>query len=212
MKDTSQLENLLMDYSKIEETNYKARVQFYEDKQKTIKELLLKDKVEFDVDYAYALFELGKYRKCIKILNQLIVTVISDNIFTIKERDVYQDLLFKKAACHYNLSDANQSNHILEELIRINPSSPSYQGFYKKCYRNDHKLKYRWMGGFVVALFLVSALIVPIELLVVKPFFNDWSFSIEFLRNGLFFSAIFIAAIKEYLFHRSFSQKLKELT
>lgn len=212
MKNTSHLETLLMDYSKIEETNYKARVQFFEEKRNKIKELLTKDKLEFEVDYSYALFELGRYGKCVEILNQLIISVIKDNIFTIKQRDIYQDLLFKKAACHFNLGQADQSNHILKELIKIDSNAANYQNFYKKCCRNEHKLKYRWMGGFVVALFLVSALIVPIELLIAKPFFNEWAGNVEILRNGLFTSALIVAGIKEYLFHRTFSQKLKDLT
>jgi len=81
MKGTSHIEDILLDYSKIEKTNYQAKVQFYEERQSKIDELLTKDKFEIDVDYTFALFELGKYFKCIDILENLMhATIISENL------------------------------------------------------------------------------------------------------------------------------------
>lgn len=212
MKSTSEIENLLLDYSKIEKTNYKARIQFYEEQKSKIQELLLKDKIEFDVDYAFALFELGKYSKSKSLLNDLIGVVIRDNIFTINEEDIYQSLLFKKSACHYNLGETEESKHILQELIKINSEEETYQTFYKRCYRNEYKQESKWMGGIVVALFLLSALIISIELMIVRPFFIDWSIGIEMTRNIVFISAILVLAAKEYLFYKSLSKKLESFT
>jgi len=211
MEDYSHIENLLLDYSKIEKTNYKAKVQFYESKQNKISELLPKDKLEFDVDYTNALFELGKYVKCEGILHGLILTVIRDNIFDLDGKDVYQDLLFKKSACHFNIGEPEKCKHILSELIKINPDEANYKNFYKRCFRIEHKKTYRWMGGLVVAIFLVSAIIVPVELLVVKPFYNAAAQGVEFLRNGLIVIALILTCMKEYLFHKSFSKRISEL-
>lgn len=212
MKKHSHIENLLLDYAKIEKTNYKAKIQFYEERAVRINELLPREKLELDIDYTNALFELGKYVKCEDTLNVLIETVIRDNIFIIEGQDIYQELLFKKAACHFNIGESEQCKHILSELIKMKPQESNYQNFYKRCYRIEHKKTFRWMGGLVVALFLFSASIVPLELLIIKPFYNNYADSVELIRNGLVLGALILAGTKEYLFHKSFSKRISILT
>lgn len=212
MEKHPHIENLLLDYSKIEKTNYKAMIQFYEEQLVRINELLPKDKLEFDIDYTNALFELGKYVKCEGVLNKLIGIVIMDNIFELNGKDVYQELLFKKSACHFNIGESGKCRHILSELIKMNPTDSNYKNFYKRCYRIEHKKSFRWIGGLVVGLFLFSAFIVPIELLIVKPFYNDHAVMVEWTRNGLVLGALFLAVAKEYIFHKSFSKKILALT
>jgi len=163
MKGTSNIENLLMDYSKIDKSNYKAKVQFYEERRGKISELLTRDKLELDIDYTFALFELGKYIKCLATLEILIEQVIRENIFKIDGEDVFQSLLFKKSACHYNLGEPKKSMHVLQELIKMNPKDETYQIFFKRCNRNELKQAYRWMSGLVVGLFLLAAFIISIR-------------------------------------------------
>jgi len=172
---------------------------------------LTREKVELDVDYTFALFELGKYIKCLSILDLLIAQVINENIFTINGEDVFQILLFKKSACHYNLGEPQKSTQVLEELIKMNPLDETYQTFYKRCQRNDFKQDYRWMGGLVVGLFLLAAFLISIELLIVRPFYFESASVVEFTRNSIFVIAILVLALREYLFHRSFSKKLSFL-
>jgi len=212
MKSTSHIENLLMDYSKIEKTNYKAKVQFYEERRNKISELLTRDKLELDVDYAFALFELGKYGKCLGILNILVEVVITENIFTKDDEDIFQVLLFKKSACHYNLGEPEKSMHVLQELIKMNPKNEGYKIFFKRCLRNEFKLAYRWMGGLVVGLFLLAAFIISVELLIVRPFYYDSAYIVEITRNSIFAGAILVLVSREYLFHRSFTKRLSFLT
>jgi len=211
MKGTSNIENLLMDYSKIDKSNYKAKVQFYEERRGKISELLTRDKLELDIDYTFALFELGKYIKCLATLEILIEQVVRENIFKIDGEDVFQSLLFKKSACHYNLGEPKKSMHVLQELIKMNPKDETYQIFFKRCNRNELKQAYRWMSGLVVGLFLLAAFIISIELLIIRPFYLESAFMVEITRNSIFIGAIVVLALREFLFYRSFSKKLSFL-
>lgn len=211
MKDTSHIQNLLLDYSRIDKTNYKAKVQFYEAQENKINELLTKDKFELDVDYAFALFELGRYIKSLVTLELLIELVIRENIFSLDGEDIFHALLFKKSACHYNLGELDKSKHVLQELIKMDSDNTTYETFFKKCYRNEYKQEYRWMGGLVVGLFLLAAFIISIELLIVRPFYFDYSSLVEFSRNAIFILAILVLVSRELLFHRSFTKRLSFL-
>lgn len=211
MKGTSHIEDLLLDYAKIEKTNYQAKVQFYEERQSKIGELLTKDKFEIDVDYTFALFELGKYYKCVDILENLIEQVINENIFILNGEDIFQSLLFKKSACHYNIGEPNKSKHVLQELIKMDPLNETYQTFFKRCYRNEYKQEYRWMGGLVVGLFLLAAFVISIELLIIRPFYFEQAEAVEISRNAIFVIALLVLGAREFFFHRSFTKKLSFL-
>lgn len=211
MKGTSHIENLLLDYSRIDKTDFKAKVQFYEQQQGKINELLPKDKFEIEVDYSFALFELGKYSKCLTILEKLIVLVIRENIFILDGENIFHSLLFKKSACHYNLGESEKSKHVLQELIKMDYSNETYQTFFKRCYRSEYKQEYRWMGGLVVGLFLLAAFIISIELLIVRPFYFESAGVVEMTRNSIFAIAILVLGAKEFFFHRSFTKRLSFL-
>ncbi len=211
MESTSQIQSLLMDYSKIEKSDYKAKVQFYEERRSKINELLSKDKVELDVDYTFALFELGKYYKCLSILDGLIETVIRENILLLDGVDIFHALLFKKAASHYNLGEIKESTKVLEELIKMDSQNETYQTFFKRCYRNEYKQDYKWMGGLVVGLFLLAASIISLEILVVRPFYFESAWIVEIARNSIFAIAIFILLAKEYKFSKALTRKLTSL-
>jgi len=208
MKGTSDIKNLLQDYSRIEKTDYKGKVKFYEAQRSQINELLIKDKFELDVDYACALFELGRYHKSLDILDVLIEFVIRENVFSLEGEDIFHTLLFKKSACHYNLGESDKSKHVLQELIKMDPENSIYETFFKRCYRSEYKQEYRWMGGLVVGLFLLAAIIISIELLIVRPFYYESASMVEICRNAIFTFAILVLAARELLFHRSFTKKL----
>lgn len=211
MDSTSQIDDLLLDYSRIEKTNYKAKVQFYEDRLSKIKELLTLERLEIQMDYTFALFELGKYYKCLDILDKLIEQVIRENIFVVDGEDAFQILLFKKSACHYNIGESTKSKHVLQELIKMDATNQTYKTLFKQCYRTEYKQEYRWMGGLVVGLFLLAAIIISIELLIVRPFYFESSEAVEITRNSIFVIAILVLAAREYLFHRSLTKMLSFL-
>lgn len=211
MKGTSDIQNLLLDYSRIEKTDYKGKVKFYEAQRSQINELLVKDKFELDVDYACALFELGRYQKSLGILDTLIEFVIRENIFSLEGENIFHILLFKKSACHYNLGELDKSKHVLQELIKMDSENTIYETFFKRCYRSEYIQQYRWMGGVVVGLFLLAAFIISIELLIIRPFYFESAGMVEFSRNAIFIFAILVLAVRELIFHQSFTKKLSFL-
>lgn len=211
MKGTKENNRVYLEYYKIEERNFQEKVSFFEKRKKEIELLVHKDKLELEIDYGLALFETGQYHKCLSLLPAQIEQVIIENIFELKGEDIYQKLLFKKAACHYNIGAPEKSDYILSELLRINPKNKNYTAFLKKCFRFRFMVEHRWISGLSIGLFLLVAAILTVELLIIRPFYNQYIFGVEIFRNSLFLISTLILIVREYFFFRAYASKLNKI-
>lgn len=105
---------------------YYDKTRFYETYIQSNSNLNKEEKFDLTLDYVKAIFAIGKYGKFLELVDPIIETVIEENIITIHEEDVFQDLLFKKAASYYNLKKYDQSIAILKQLVKINEKDRDY--------------------------------------------------------------------------------------
>ena len=180
---------------------YRSIVQFYEDSENDIKQLDFDEYFELFLAYGDALFEMGAYQNHLEIADQAIETTIEHNIKFYQGQDVYFELLFKKAASHYNLLEYKKAEHILKELIKMDTTNQVTIRFLKKCVRQDKPSFLKKTRAFSVLCFLLTALVISIELIVVRPLFEEHATTIEMLRNFIFVLGWFILLTGD-LFHR----------
>jgi tetratricopeptide (TPR) repeat protein len=109
---------------------YSDKVWFYEEFIQKNNALLYEEKLDLTIDYVQALFSIGKYQKYLSQIDPIIEQVVRENIFTINDHDIFQELLFKKAASLYNLDKLEESISILNQLIKINPKQKDYKSLY----------------------------------------------------------------------------------
>jgi tetratricopeptide (TPR) repeat protein len=184
-------------YSAIEKNSYRERVRYYESHLKEINVLPFEEFVEVKSDYVFALFELGKYHKFLQHVDEMIETVIIENIFTIDGRNVYEDLLFNKAACKYNLKLYDDAIYICKELIKINPAHKLAQKLYRKSLK-EKGISWYEINKAVAIVFLLSAIsVIMVELLVVDPFYEMYSHHVKFFRKGLLTASLGLLLFNE---------------
>ncbi len=177
---------VLRDFLEIEENAFHQRIRFFETHQDEI--LLLPEKEEFVLKEAYAdaLFQVGAYRKHLTVVDKLIEESIQQNIRFFKGEDIFQGLLFKKSASLYQLHRYGEAEHILKELIRINPAFPDPATFLTKCLRRKRPPWLNRAKAASVFLFILTAGLISVEMLVMEPFFEDWAADFERVRFGTF--------------------------
>lgn len=170
----------------IDGSEYRRLVRYYERHEKSI--LLLDFEEYFDllVTYTKALFETSEYRKHLLMADAVIKTSILQNITYVRGEEVYRSTLFQKAASHYNLNEFSKAAHILEELIKMNPYDPLSIRFLGRVLRDDKPTFIRHTRAVSIFLFLLSALIICIEVLIVKHFYATYDPLIELTRNSIF--------------------------
>jgi tetratricopeptide (TPR) repeat protein len=182
MKDRS----FYVGYFRIGETAYREKVRFVEENSAELRWLPFEERIEIEIDYVLCLFEMGRYERYLQKVDVLLETVISENIFTVKGMDVFQELLFRKAACLYQIKKREECRCILQQLLRMSPNQSLYLGLYILCDRHRNSdVSQTIRAGAMAALLLVVA-ITAVQILLIAPFFDPYLAFFVQLRNVLF--------------------------
>jgi tetratricopeptide (TPR) repeat protein len=188
-------------FKEIAADNFRQIIRFCEDNEHKIRYLEFEEYFDFRVAYVNALFEIGAYKKHLLFVDAVIEMVISHNIQVYNGQDIYRDMLFRKAASLYNLYDFDKCVYILRQLIRIDPEDKYAVQLLTVCLRRQSTFLLRLSRALAILLFLVTAVIIFIEVMAVRPFFDRYTTDIELLRNLGFVSGLLVLGLG-FLYHR----------
>ena len=186
-----------INFYKIEKNSFREKVRFYEQHVSEIEELFFEEKMEVKCDYGFALFEIGKYSKFLQIVDGLIEDVIIENIYEINGKNIFEELLFCKAACQFNQGRYEKAKYTVNELIKINPHHTIALKLYRKILRKSNFNWYEFNKAMAVVFILSGISVILVELLVVDPFYEQYSSHLEVFKWILFSSALLLLLYNE---------------
>ncbi len=192
---------MFRNFKAIDAGEFRQVVRYYERNEKAILQLEFEEYFEMLIAYTNSLFEISEYQKHILMANVVIETSIVENIQIVNGREVFQSMLFRKAASHYNLFEYKKAIHVLRELLKIEPNNTENALFLEQCLRNDQPQLARRAKAASIFLFLVSALTISIEVLFVRNFYPEYAYYIELSRN-LMFCLGFCILVGGIIWHR----------
>lgn len=178
--------NIYLNYFRLEASAYRDKVRFYEENPAAISLLYFDERIEIDIDYLLCLFEVGRYERFLSKIDYVLESIIVENIFEFKNQNIFNELLFRKAACLFQLKKYQKAEDILKQLIRMENTNPLYIGLYSICKRkqpNDSSLTIKAMAN---ASFLLVLGITVARIFLIEPFFDQWLEPFLMLRNVLF--------------------------
>jgi len=197
-------------FRSIDPQAFREIVRFYEKEEKAILGLPFDAFFEMLVAYVDALFEIGAYRKHLLMVDSVIELSIENNITEYRAEDLFQKMLFRKAASHFNIQQFDQAEHILRELLKISPHQDNIASFYQKCRLKARPNLLNSARAGSVFFFLLAALIISIEVLFVRPWYQIYIDLIERVRNTSFLLGCSILILgfgcNYYLSHRDLVQ------
>lgn len=179
-----------MQYRNLDPCAFRDVIRFYEANRKSLPHLDIDDFIEIEFGYSNALFETGRYESFLVNVQYLLEALIYNNIQYINGEDAYENLLFRKAAAHYHLMELNSAIKVLWELIRINPENQAAAYLLKRCLVKSEPTYLQNAKAVSIFLFLLAALVIGLELLLVRPFFDHLSEPVEMSRIGVFLFAL----------------------
>jgi tetratricopeptide (TPR) repeat protein len=177
---------LFRDFKAIEATAYRQIIHFYEKQESYILQLDFEEHFELQTAYVNALFEVGAYHRHLLLVDVVIEMAITNNIEFYKGEDIFLKMLFRKAASLYNMLEYDKAEYILREIIKINPWDKDAAIFLKKCLRRQQPKFLQASRAISIVLFLVAAVVIAAEVLVVRPFYPFYADAVEQSRFGLF--------------------------
>ncbi len=196
----------------IEKRAYREKIKFFERNKDAISSLEAPLETEIWFYYAQATFEIGDYRKFIKLSQPLLQKVIAENVMYYGDINVYESLLFNKAACHLNIKEYRESEYLFGELIKIDPTNKLYaKAFMQNRLLEKIKDSMTLKLISVVMLFLIIVMCL-VELLILNPFYPTLGEQIGVFRD-IFVISLFGLLIINAAYHyvsakRSVRQKL----
>lgn len=192
---------LYRDFKEIEATDYRGVIRFYEENERQIEQLDEHEHFDLLTSYVNSLFEIGAYQKHLLMADLVIETTVERNIKTYRGVDIFCSMLFKKAASLYNVREYDKAEYILCELIRIDARNEEAILFLKKCHRQKSPGIMQHARAASIFLFLLTALIISIEVLFVRPFYDMYTPLIESSRFSTFGLGCFLLVAGD-LIHR----------
>jgi len=191
MSFTNEIEFYVYDaYIELGKDAYLEKVLYYETHKGHILNLPFNQTIEIHCDYIEALHQTNKYYKVLEIIDEVIASIISENIYTIKGTDVYKSLLYIKADSLYNIIDYKSANHVVSELIKIDGDNGICKSLFVKNSVDNLRYEGQKIRAIGILLFLCSAFIIGVEILMIRSFYNEWIDIFVAVRNILFLSGI----------------------
>ncbi|MCO6493114.1 MAG: hypothetical protein J5I98_32140 [Phaeodactylibacter sp.] len=177
---------IFRDFREIDAANYRRIIRFYEDKEEEIKRLEFEEYFELITAYVNALFEVGAYQKHLLMVDVVIEMAIVHNVEIYRGEDVYQKMLFRKAASLHNILEYGKAEYILRELIKIDPYAEDYILFLRKCLRRKEPGFLNKAKAAGILMFLLSASVISVEVLFIRPFYKTYVGGVEATRTAIF--------------------------
>ena len=190
---------LYRDFKALEANDFHGIVRYYEQYEDGIRALDFEEYLECTLAYTNALFESGNHGKHLVMCDHLLEIVIMQNVETWGGEDLYERVLFRKAASLFHLQEYRKAEHVLRELAKIAPADPLPRRFLEKCLLHQKPAWLMKTRAAFVALSLLAAVVIAIELFVIKPFFAAWLMPVQVAHNVLLGAGVGVFATGEVL-------------
>jgi len=198
MKSFDYKQALLYDeYFIIDSEAYHEKIRYYDKYRIDILDLPFEQSSRIRLDHACALFKVGAYQQYLQKAESLIRLVIQENIFEFNGKDIFEDLLYMKAQSLYCLLHYEEAKAVAGSLMHIKPDAGEYAKLYYKIKVDAQRLDAQKLRGLSIVLFILSAIVIAVELLLVRSFYVQHIETVEWIRNGLFISGLAILAYIE---------------
>ncbi len=191
MKFTEEIEKLMYDeFLSIAKDGYQEKVRYYERNKSDIRKLAFDVRIIIELHYATSLYKLQEYYSFLDKADYLITTVIAENINLLDGKDIFRELVYMKAMALHKTIDYYKADYVFKELVRMDATEPKFiEGFRNNAYEL-YKYKYKNLNAVSVLFFILSAMIIGVELLMIRPLYPEYVYYVEMVRNILFFSGV----------------------
>ena len=172
--------------------DYQRVIRTYEERETEIGRLDVLEHFELTVYYVDALYYTGAFRQHQLMVDLVIETGIRHNIVEVEgvSGDIFQHLLFHKAAAAFRLRHFDVAIHVARELIRIDAGRELYVRFLRAALFKEQTATLQFgRAGFILCI-LLAAFMITINLLVVANFYPMYASTLQTVIALVFVAGI----------------------
>ncbi len=209
--DLSYNREVYIQYHEIHEESFRRRIDFFNQNREKISKLNKQDQIKVFLDFLLCLFKIGDYERFLDYVDEQIENVIEFNIVEFNGLDIYYQLILKKCQCFFYLHRDAECEALVPVLYRMNPKNKIPPLVLKKVSKRRRRVWSNKMNGISIFLILFTAVLLFVELVVVRPFYMSYTSSIELLRNSTILFSFFLLFVNQVLIHFFSIQEVKRL-
>ena len=178
------------EFKSLDEKAYRAMIHYFEKNESKIEQLDFDEYFDLLISYTTALLQNEEYHKHLTVSDQVIAVSMSQNVVSYNGEDILQHMLYQKAWSYFKLSEYKRATYMLSELLKINPfDSESEVLLYKSLWAEKPRFL-QYFKAIGVTSFLVCALVIAVEIILIRTLFPDYTAIVELSRNCIFLFGI----------------------
>lgn len=181
---------LFRNLNAIDPKDFQRIIREYEYQEQQIGQLDPREHFELTVRYVDALFATGAHRRHLLMVDLVIFASIDRNIKYLHGQDVYERMLFRKAASAFHTRDYPACEHICRELVRMYPKASVHKKLLSRSLFQQQQQTLQFGRASLIFCCLLTAVIIVLDLLVIKNFYPAEHEAFTWLRNGVFFTGL----------------------
>ena len=181
---------LYREFKSFDEKAFRAMIHFFEKNEEKIEQLDFDEYFDLLISYTTALLENEEYHKHLSVSDQVIAVSMSQNVVSYNGEDILQHMLYQKAWSYFKLSEYKRAIYMLSELLKINPFDDDAEKLLYKALWSDKPRFLQYFKATSIFAFLLCALVIALELILVRTLFPDYTAKIELTRNCIFLLGI----------------------
>ena len=169
----TRLRNLFNQFLYLDEKAFYDKIRFYEQNEMDISNMQMSDYLWIHAYYLDAIFQIGDYRKYTDKAQILLQQIIYNNITIFQGENLYEEILQKRSCSFYHLKQYDQSIHIAQELLKLNPARKDTKKILYFSLRSKHVRFLKFIKAALVTSMLATAFLLLFEQIVVVSFFPN---------------------------------------
>lgn len=186
-------------FKSIHPESHREIIRFYDENEQAILKLDFEEYFDLLVAYVGALFVIGKYRDHLLLVDVVIEHTIQRNIFSYNGQDLFFDTLTCKGLSYLYTHQYVKAERIFKQLIRIKPQEEETVQYLEKSIRVAGAPVQHWSRAVSIGLLFLAAIVIGIEILLIRPFYEMYVWHFELVRTLLFIMACLAMAGGEWL-------------
>lgn len=172
----------------LRQDDFHGIIRYYEGQEDAISSLDEEEQTLLLLQYTQALYRVGAHRQYMAVVDETLLKCI-DFPWTndpVQEATTFQELLFQKANSLMRLLQPAAAERVLRELLAIDPQYPKGASLLRESIRVQDRWLSRQTRATAIILFGLSALVILVEILLVRPFYYQHTTTVEWSRNLIF--------------------------
>lgn len=167
------ISNFYANFVNLDKQDFDVIIEEFQANKNLIGLLSVEQQLELKIIYLEALYQIGKYGSFLREVDEIIEDCIRYHRVDQPHREVYEDLLFKKATALFHQGFVQQSEYVTTELVKINPDTTLYHALLTRIYYRKNESSFHYIKVFCLFLIIFSALVYGSNLLIVYYFYGE---------------------------------------